>query len=214
MRIVSHIISWAFIPLLTPVYGMMLAMFVPSRQDYYFNPENLFLQGDDRKWSLLYSYFFFCAIIPGLALMYLKNRGIISTLEVDDRKERVIPILIMFASCSGLFILFQYLPENLEIPKYIHSYPLAGVIATAVFFFLTLWKKVSLHAGGVGIMTGFLIAYVSEQAEYQFWILGAAIIVSGLVMSARMYLGKHTLTEVAIGWFTGVIVTFVVNYFY
>jgi membrane-associated phospholipid phosphatase len=214
MRIVSQIISWLFVPLLTPVYGMMLAMFVPSRQDYYFNPDNLFLQPDDRKWSLLYSYFFFCAVVPALALMYLKNRGIISTLEVDERKERVIPILIMFASTLGLYILFQYLPENIQIPKYIFSYPLAGVVATAVFFFLTLWKKVSLHAGGVGIMTGFLIAYVSEQSEFQFWIIGAAIIVSGLVMSARVYLGKHTLLEVTIGWFTGLIITFGVNYFY
>jgi membrane-associated phospholipid phosphatase len=33
-------------------------------------------------------------------------------------------------------------------------------------------------------------------------------------MTARLYLEKHTMLEVIIGWFTATIITFTVNYLY
>ena len=214
MKIGSHIISWLFIPLITPVLGVILAMYIPSYQDVL-NEDCLYTLGPEQKWKLLYYYFFFCVLVPALAILYLKGIGVISTLEIDDRRERSLPILIMFCSCLGLYLLhIMMIPKDYHISKYIFSYPLAGVIATAVYFFQTLWKKVSLHAGGMGIMSGFLIAYAAEMQEFQMWIILAAIISSGLVMSARVYLEKHTLLEVVIGWFTGTFITFAVNYYY
>lgn len=193
---------------------MILAMFVQSDQDAL-NYDCLYALNPEQKWQLLYYYFFFCMLVPGLALLYLKGIGVISTIEVDDRKERSLPILIMFCSCLGLYLLHTFMiPKELNFSKYVYSYPLAGVIATGVYFFQTFWKKVSLHAGGMGIMTGFLIAYAMEMREFQLWIILFAIVASGLVMSARVYLEKHTLLEVVVGWFTGTLVTFAVNYYY
>lgn len=214
MKLSSHIISWLFIPLITPVIGVILAMYIPSYQDVL-NEDCLYTLGPEQKLKLLYYYFFFCVLVPALALLYLKGIGVISTLEIDDRRERALPILVMFCSCLGLYLLHtMMIPKGYHISKYIFSYPLAGVIATAIYFFQTLWKKVSLHAGGMGIMTGFLIAYAVEMQEFQMWIILFAIITSGMVMSARVYLEKHTLLEVVIGWFTGTFVTFAVNYYY
>ncbi len=214
MKITSQLISWLFVPLFTPVLGIILVLFVPSYQDVL-NVDCLYTLSPEQKWQLLYYYFFFCVVVPGLAFLYLKGIGVISTIEVDDRKERSLPILIMFCSCLGLYLLHTWmLPKEYNLSKYIYSYPLAGVIATAVYFFQTLWKKVSLHAGGMGIMSGFLIAYAAEMQEFQLWIILFALISSGMVMSARVYLGKHTLLEVVIGWFTGTLITFAVNYYY
>ncbi|NVK65671.1 MAG: phosphatase PAP2 family protein [Flavobacteriales bacterium] len=214
MKIASQIISWLFVPLFTPVLGMMLVMFVPSHQDIL-NEDSLYALIDAQKWQVLYHYFFFCMVVPGLSLLYLRSIGVVSTIEVDNRRERSIPILVMFASCLGLYLLHIFMiPAEIEIPKFIFSYPLAGAIVTVIFFFQTLWKKVSLHAGGMGIMSGFIIAYVAEMQSFEMWIVVFAIITSGLVMSARVYLEKHTLLEVVIGWFTGTFVTFAVNYYY
>lgn len=214
MKLTSQIISWLFVPLVTPIIGVMLVMYFPSYQDVL-NEDCLYVLSTSQKWQILYSYFFFCVIVPGLALLYLKGIGVISTIEIDDRRERSLPILIMFCSCLGLFLLhYITIPSHLNISKYIYSYPLAGVIVTAIYFVQTLWKKVSLHAGGMGIMSGFLIAYATEMQDFQLWIVLFAIISSGLVMSARVYLEKHTLLEVVIGWFTGTFVTFAVNYYY
>lgn len=214
MKLSSQIISWLFVPLITPVLGILLAMYIPSYQDVL-NEDCLYTIGVQQKWQILYYYFFFCFVVPGLALLYLKAIGVVSTIEIDDRKERTIPILVMFCSCLGLYLLHTYMiPKSYGFSKYVYSYPLAGVVVTAIFFFQTLWKKVSLHGGGMGIMTGFLIAYAAEMQEFQMWIVPFAIVASGLVMSARIYLEKHTLLEVVIGWFTGTFVTFAINYYY
>jgi membrane-associated phospholipid phosphatase len=216
MKLTSQIISWVFVPLFTPVLGILLVMFVPhgSFSDEL-NNNNLFYVISPHKWQIFYYYSFFCIVVPGLSLLYLRTIGVISTIEVDDRKERSLPILVMFCSCLALTIFHHYaIPKELNFSKYVYSYPLSGVIATAIYFFQTLWKKVSLHGGGMGIMTGFLLAYAAEMQYFPTWIILFAVVASGLVMSARVYLEKHTLTEVVIGWFTGTFVTFAVNYYY
>ena len=214
MKISSQVISWLFVPLFTPVLGVILAMFVPSEPEIL-GKDCLYHLVVEQKWQILYVYFFFCMLVPGMAFMYLKGMGVISTLEIDDRKERGLPILIMFGSCTGLFLVYYFMiPENVTVPKYIYSYPLSGMILMAVYFAQTLWKKVSLHGGGMGILTGFLIAYAAEMEQFPLWIILSAIVASGMVMSARIYLGKHTLLEVVVGWFTGTLITFAVNYYY
>lgn len=216
MKLTSQIISWLFVPLITPVFALLLVMFVPSLTfvDELHN-DFLYKISLQHKWQLFYYYFFFCVVVPGLSLLYLKAIGVISTIEVDDRRERSLPIIVMFCSCLALFIFHNYaIPKDLNFSKYVYSYPLSGMIATAVYFFQTLWKKVSLHAGGMGIMSGFLFAYAAEMQGFPTWILVFAILSSGLVMSARVYLEKHTLLEVVVGWFTGTFVTFAVNYYY
>jgi len=216
MKLSSQLISWFFVPLITPVFALLLVMLVssPSFSDQL-NNDTLYFIPDEHKWRLFLHYLFFCLVVPAMSLLYLKAIGVISTIEVDDRRERALPILVMLVSCLGLYIFHLYvIPKEWNFSKYVHAYPLSGVIATIVFFFQTLWKKVSLHAGGMGIMSGFLIAYAAEMEAFQMWIIVFAIVSSGLVMSARVYLEKHSLLEVVVGWFTGTFVTFAVNYFY
>jgi membrane-associated phospholipid phosphatase len=201
---------------MTPVFALLLVMFVqPNSFADELNANSLFSISIPHKWQLFYYYFFFCVVVPGLSLLYLKAIGVISTIEVDDRRERSLPILVMFVSCLGLYVFHHYMiPKELNFSKYVYSYPLSGMVTTAIFFFQTFWKKVSLHGGGMGIMSGFLFAYAAEMQSFPLWILLLAIVSSGLVMSARVYLEKHTLLEVVVGWFTGTFVTFAVNYYY
>ena len=215
MERIAKIVSWVFLPLLTPVFGMALALYLPSEQDYFSrNSDCLYTIPGTNKLTILLMFFFFSALTPAVIFYNLKVRGKISTIEIDDRKERNMPITIMFLSCLALFLSFIFLVGHLPVPKFFFSYPLAGMVSSLAFYFLTQWKKVSLHTGGIGIMTGFLISYAALMESFPFWTIPAAIVVSGLVGSARMYLGKHTLLEVTIGWFTGTFLTFAVNYFY
>jgi membrane-associated phospholipid phosphatase len=72
----------------------------------------------------------------------------------------------------------------------------------------------SLHASGVGILTGFIFAFCLTQVVYQFWIIVAVIVVSALVISSRLYLKKHTPIELFLGYIISIFVTFFVTYFY
>lgn len=216
MKLASQITSWVFLPLLTPLYGLAIVLFVASHE-VGLAPEydNLYNLMTVEKWRLLSNFALFGTVIPGGLLLFLHSSGMVSTIEIDDRKERSLPILIMGVSCMTLyFLLITQAPENARIPKYVFSYPLSGGISVAIFFVMTLWRKVSLHAGGAGIMTGFLMAYLYVHEDHAYWILPVAVLVSGMTMSARVYLGKHTMMEVIVGWLTGTFVTFIVNYLY
>lgn len=215
MKLFSQIISWVFIPLLTPIYGLLLALYVPSSAGFYaFNSDCLYTELDARKWAVVVMFTFFTALVPAVAYVNMRARGYITTIEMDDRKERNAPIIIMFLSCLALFVAFLFMIRGIAVPKYLFSLPLSGMVAALALYFLTQWKKVSMHAAGVGIMTGFLLEYSLQMEQFQFWTIIVAVLLSGLVGSARIYLGKHTLLEVFIGWITGTFLTFVVNYLY
>jgi len=214
MKTLSEVISWVFMPLLMPIYALALVMFTPSNQDYFFNVDCLYLLPFEAKSALLYMFGIFCVIAPGISFLMLKRRNVISSIEMETQKERSIPIIIMLVYCLVLFILFIAKANHSLIPKFVYSLPLSGVGVTLVFFFLNRWKKVSIHSGAAGILTGFVLAYILLHVEYELWMFTATILVSGVVMSARLYLEKHTLFEILLGWSVGTLVTFLVNFYY
>jgi membrane-associated phospholipid phosphatase len=113
-----------------------------------------------------------------------------------------------------LYFLFIIKAQDNILPKYVYALPLSGVFVTVTYTFINRWIKISLHAGGAGILTGFLLAYASAQVEFETWILVAAILASGLTLTARLYLKKHTQLEVYTGWSLAVLLTFLVNTLY
>lgn len=214
MKLFSEIISWIFLPLLMPVYGLLIAMYVPSQQDYILNEDSLFFLNPAAKEAILYMFLIFSAIAPGLSFLYLHKKGIISTIDMENKRERSVPMLIMLAYCLVLYFLFVIKAPGGILPKYVYALPLSGVFVTAAYGIINRWTKISLHAGGAGILSGFLYAYACEQFEFQFWILLFPIIASGLTLTARLYLEKHTPLEVYTGWSAAAIVTFLVNFLY
>lgn len=214
MKILAEILSWVFLPLFMPVYGLIIAMYIPSNPDYILYEDSLYWLNDSAKTAVLYMFIIFSVIAPGLSFVILRKRNIISTIDMENQKERNIPMFIMLSYCLVLYFLFILKAQNNILPKYIYALPLSGVFVTVIFTYINRWIKISLHAGGAGILSGFMFAYMANQMEFKFWILIAVIIASGLTISARLYLKKHTSTEVYTGWVLAFIMTFLVNFLY
>ena len=217
MKLSAQIISWVFMPLLMPVYALLLVMYTPAEEQQFYGLECLdcvYLLNAQIKKALLYMFIIFCVIAPGISFVLLKRSGAINTLEMETRLERTVPIIIMFIYCLGLYSMLMYTASAVALPKFIYSLPLSGAAVTGSFILLNQWKKISIHAAAVGILTGFILAYTSVNMKFGVGMLCAAILLSGIVMAARSYLQKHTIQELVIGWFTGVLLTFTVSYFY
>ena len=214
MKIFSDIVSWVFLPLFMPVYGLLLAMYVPSNEDYILNEDSLYFLTDQAKQAILYMFFIFSVLAPGLSFLFLHKKKIISTIDMENQRERNIPMILMLSYCLVLYFLFIIKAQDNVLPKYIYALPLSGVFVTVTYTFINRWIKISLHAGGAGILTGFLLAYAAAQVQFESWILVAAILASGLTLTARLYLKKHTQLEVYTGWSLAVLLTFLVNTLY
>lgn len=203
MRILSHIISWVFLPLLMPIYAISIAMFIPSMEMSFFQENTLFWLSPNYKMLILLWFITFSFMAPGILLLILKLSNSISTIEMDDKNERGIPITITAIFCFILGVLFlTKAPDNM-LPPSIYAMPWGGFVAIVIAGIINRKDKISLHAIGAGMLMGFIIAYYVNQAEFYFEIIVFGVIVSGLVMSARLYLRKHTLKQVIKGFSLG-----------
>ena len=214
MKIFAQVISWLFLPLFIPIYALALAMFVPANQDFFFNLDCMYTMTVTQKWSLIYVFFLFLTALPGVSYIMLYRTRYISSLEIENREERFVPIILMAVYCISLYFLILYKVGAGSISKFALALPLSGFIVSIVSLFLNKWKKISLHTGAAGMLLGFILAYAMQHAFYEFWIIIVAVLICGLVMSARMFLGKHSLTESLLGWLAGTLITFVVNFYY
>jgi len=214
MKQLSHLLSWIFLPLFMPLFGLLIAMYVPSSPQSLVDNDSLFLMIDQNKWVVLFMFFVFSTVAPGLSFVILRALNVITTIDMESKRERLIPMLIMLAYCLLLYFLFLVKAHNNILPKYVYALPLAGVFVTASFTLINRWIKISLHAGGAGILSGFIFAYSMEQAEFQFWTILVVILASGLTIMARLFLRKHTPTEVYAGWSLAVLITFLINFYY
>lgn len=212
MKLFANIISWLFMPLLIPTYCLVLTLFTISFDGFLSGSASLWSLPNDVKWALINLFLIFTLIAPGISLLVLRNRKMISSIEIHDRAQRFFPILLMFFYSIALFLLLFLKIKDTAIPYFIFTFPLAGAFVSMALFAANYIFKISLHAAGCGIMFGYILAYVIQQQYFEFWILIAASIISGLTISSRLYLEKHSVDEVTHGWLIGACITFAVNY--
>ena len=214
MKNFANIISWVFVPLFMPIYALLILMFIPSQEGNLINDDSLFHLVARTKFSLLFIFFVFSIAAPGMTLVILMKKKIISNIEIDDKRERLIPLLITAGYCLVLYLFFLIYGDNTYLPRYIYGLPLAGFITIALFAWINFYTKISLHACGAGILTGIIFAYCAHSIYFQFKLLLIAVFISGFVLSSRVYLNKHTLPQVIYGFCGSSVIVFLINYFY
>ena len=203
MNQLSRILSWVFIPLNAPVFALLIAAYVPSDTVWERN-EVIYLIPEDWKLLLLLMFGFFSILIPSFTILFLRYSGAITTVMMDSRKERMIPSFFVNVSAIALFYLVHLKDPDSRLPTAVYALTIGSFATVFICTIITQWWKVSLHAAGMGILTGFLFAYYTGLDYYTFWILPVALIMSGIVMSARIYLGKHSLAQCLVGYSIGV----------
>jgi membrane-associated phospholipid phosphatase len=196
----GNFISWLFLPLFIPIIALALTMYIPSEEKNLSHP-SLYLLDEDFKDQIIFLFFVFGTLAPGISFLLMFRRKLISTLEMDNRTERTVPLLIVFSYCLILFLLFFVKAPDGVLPIYIYAIPLSGAILSLVFLLINNWTKISLHAAGGGMITGYLLILF-------------CFLISGLIMSARLALNKHTPFQVYLGWILAFVITFYCNFYY
>lgn len=192
-------VSTVFSPLLVPTYGVILAMSLTF----------LALLPMTTRLLTIGMLFFITAVIPAASIMVMKRLGMVSDASLSNRQERTPPYLIS-AVCYLAATIYLL---KVHSPDWLWLFVAAAMAALIVNVIVTKWWKISAHMTAMGGLVALLCRFqLSHVAIYnmQWWII-AAIVLTGIVGSARIYRDRHDLWQVLAGTACGFICVFFVT---
>lgn len=176
------------------------------------NPYLFAVQGPKLQGLIIIQVAITTVFFPLIAVALMKMLGLIQSVSMETRQERVGPLIV-----TGIFYIWMYLnlKNNDYIPDAYSFFVLGSTISLFIAFFLNNFTKISLHAIGVG---GFLMAMIFTYLTFSYdsftigdyviqsrMLIIAAVLIAGVVSSARLLLKAHAPDEVYGGFFVGAV---------
>lgn len=198
MKNIAHFISYLFHPLLMATYGCLIVFFGLTNSIYYvFTPLKL-------KLVLTLTIFAFTFLLPALNLLILYKLNYVSSLKIENRKERTFPLIMTSLCYFGLF----YMIYDFNIWPAIKLFVFGAGLCILFTAIINLWWQISAHMIGVGGLIGVLLAISFFMQMPVFIVLSGCLIVAGCVAFARLQLNAHTPNQVYAGFVFGCLVQF------
>ncbi|HOO97947.1 MAG TPA: hypothetical protein PLV06_05730 [Bacteroidales bacterium] len=186
----AAIISVIFHPLLMPLYGLLVVFSTPTLYGYL-----PFVQ----KKFIVFILATNNILLPFSMLPYLKWRRVISSWTIDSRTERVTPL----ALTTFFYLVSVYVVMKFTIPGFIKALFIASAFISLAVTVINFWVKISIHSAGAGALTAMIIFLSLTMHTPLLPLVIAAILVSGLILSSRLWLQQHTPAEVWTGFLLG-----------
>ncbi len=132
---------------------------------------------------------------PGLNMLLLRWYGVISSLEMPKRAERLAP----FISTLFFFALGYYLLRKGSLPLPLYSIFLGSILALVAITIINLRWKISAHATGIAGLAGSTIGLFQLHNYGNLILLSLVLVVVGATLTARLVLKAHSPAEVYAG---------------
>jgi len=188
--ILAKTFSIIFHPLLLPVYGLAIIFSAPTLFGYLpFGVKKLLL-----LIVLVNNVFLPMSLMP-----FLFHRGIITTWTVDDRKERLIPLIlttVLYGATS--FIIFKF-----PLPLFLKSFIFGATFLSVLVTVINLRWKISIHSVGAGALLAMVLILSFRMYTPLVWHFVTVVVASGIILSSRLRLNYHNPQQVWVGLFTG-----------
>ena len=193
VKYLAHLLSYIFHPLFIPTYFFLYLMQVLPFE---------FVGITD--WQLkmrLFSVAWLTAFFPAFAVFLLWRLKLSDSIFLRTQKERIIPYVITMFFYWWMY----YLSRNFtDQPIALKFFYLGIFVASAIGMTVNNFMKVSLHAMGIGgITTSIILVSVFYPVTNAIWV-PLAIVLTALVISARLVVSDHSKKELVVGLFIGV----------
>ena len=196
MQQLARFFSFVFHPIFVPVY-MLLFVYASDPYLQYIIPIN-------KMKPVLVLLVVNTIIMPVISFLYLRKKGVFTSLFLEETNERKIGILILF-----LFHLISYLLwRKLQLPPSFLSLFLGILVSLASVFFITGYFKISLHTLAFGGVVGAILGLYRAHGFMDYSVLAFAILALGVIASARLILNAHSPKEVNSGAVLGVFILY------
>lgn len=197
----AQIISVLFHPLLVPSYALLV---LTSLNSHFF-----LSMPPAYKYMLTAFVFLTTFVMPALILLILRKFNVIKSLEMPERQERVMPLMMV----AAFFYLTYYLLKQSDQNTIITLFMIGATMLVLLCLIINYFTKISIHAtswgGFLGALLGFSLRF---QVDLVVWIL-IVLFVSGMVGTARLLLRVHTPGQVYNGFILGIVSQMLLFYF-
>jgi hypothetical protein len=202
LRYTGQFFSYIVHPLFIPTYFMLYLMRVLPFEFVGITEWQLTLR--------LFSVFWLTAFFPAFAVFLMWRLKLSDSIFLRTQKERIIPYVITMFFYWWMY----YLSRNFtDQPIALKFFYFGIFIATAIGLIVNNFIKVSLHTMGVGgLLTAVMIVGFHYPIDNAIWAL-MAVLITALVVSARMLVSDHTRQELIAGLLIGFL-TQVMAYFW
>lgn len=192
MKTVATFLSYIFHPLFIPLYFFLWVLYRFPLEFATITPSDIIQR--------IVGVSITTILFPAVTVLLLWKLKFVSSIYLNSSKERIVP----YIACMIFYWWMWYLSRGFNDQASILKVFYFGIfIATIPALILNSFLKVSMHAIG---MLGLWTATILTVFTYQFY-LGLDIIIvtllSGFVLSARLYLKQHTLAEIFLGGIIG-----------
>lgn len=193
IRIAAKIISVVFHPLFIPVY---ISWFL-----IYANPLFPAFTAWDKS-ILLIRFLVMYTVFPLATILLAKGLGFIDSIYLRTQKDRIIP----YVACGMYYFWMWYVLHNQpEFPKELVLLALAIFIASSAGLVANNYLKVSMHGLSVGVMVCYIILLGFLSATSFGIFISIALLITGVVCTARLVNADHHPIEVYAGLFIGIL---------
>ncbi len=186
----AEVLSVIFHPLFIPLYGLLIIYSSPTLLSFI--PSRL-------KMLIFVLVLTNNVLLPLSLAAIIWVRGTRTTFNPRGRNERV--ILLTFALM--MYTLTAWLLLRMQVPNLFRAYFISIAVVTLIALLITTFYRISLHAVGIGVVLVLIIFMVVFYDINTVWQLTTVVIVGGAVLSARIWLGAHTPSEVWTGLLAG-----------
>ena len=189
----SRALSWLLHPFVVPLYvlGFMLLT------DGFLSrlPASI-------KSYLAWIVVLYAAIVPMLSIAFMRGLGLLKNFGLHSQRSRLLPLLVGAIS----YVLCAITRSDVAVASIIRKFVLAAACCEVLALIVTPFWKISLHLICMGGVTAVFTLLSVAGAGQHFWALVATILLSGALASARLHLGAHNPSQIAVGYFGGLVV--------
>ena len=148
----------------------------------------------------------FTILTPTITIFLFRKINGFARQELSERKKRYVPILLTIIS----YVFCLLMMRKLIIPWYLTGVFFASHAISSFCILVKLKWKLSEHMAGMGGIIGGLVSFSALFSYNPVVWLCLFILIAGILGSARIVLGHHTLGEVLSGFVVGLVCSFLI----
>lgn len=195
LQVLATIVSYVFHPIFMPTI-MAMAL-------YFFSPVSFSgIDAHTLKYRLI-SIVMITILFPLFSVVLMKALGFIKSIHMRDPRDRIIPLIATMIFYFWAQQVFSHLKDTPFVLKVLMLGCFWGII---VLFMVNIFLKVSMHTMAAGGMIGIILVLLYTSNVNLMTPLFAALIIAGLVGTARLILNEHRPGEIWLGYFLGIAV--------